>query len=251
MLFGLMLDIELLNGFSDVLPFANFVGVNYHGQTILLGCALVRNEDTETYKWVMREWLECMGGVQPGGIITDQSVPMAKAIQQVLSDSRHRLCVWHILSKLPRKLLAVKKVGEFHKKMKDVVYDSLSIEEFKSRWIEFIRSFKLEGNEWLKAFGKSESLGFSLCKRHFWANAKFKEVQSECLALIYVLPGTEVQISETVTEYTLIVCIQVGDPIRHVTRGLKVTVDWKILNSIVLVVYFSTKVFFVVIVFEQ
>ncbi|KAL2923498.1 Protein FAR1-RELATED SEQUENCE 1 [Bienertia sinuspersici] len=68
-----------------------------------------------------------------GGIITDQSVPMAKAIQQVLPGSRHRLCVWHILSKVPRKLPAVKKVGEVHKKMKDVVYDSLSIEESECR----------------------------------------------------------------------------------------------------------------------
>ncbi|KAL2935595.1 Protein FAR-RED IMPAIRED RESPONSE 1 [Bienertia sinuspersici] len=37
------------------LPFANFVGVNHQGQTILLGCALVHNEDTETYKLAMRE----------------------------------------------------------------------------------------------------------------------------------------------------------------------------------------------------
>ncbi|KAL2904112.1 Protein FAR1-RELATED SEQUENCE 11, partial [Bienertia sinuspersici] len=58
-----------------------------------------------------------------------------------------------------------------------------------------------------------------------YTDAKFKEVQTECLALIYVLPGTEVQLSETVTEYTLVERIQVGDPIRHVTRGLKVTVD--------------------------
>ncbi|KAL2923970.1 Protein FAR-RED IMPAIRED RESPONSE 1 [Bienertia sinuspersici] len=52
-----------------------------------------------------------------------------------------------------------------------------------------------------------------------------RKSKTECLALIYVLPGTEVQLSETVTEYTLIERIQVGDPIRHVTRGLKVTVD--------------------------
>ncbi|KAL2941707.1 Protein FAR-RED IMPAIRED RESPONSE 1 [Bienertia sinuspersici] len=219
----------------------------------------------------MREWLECMGGVQLGGIITDQSVPMAKAIQQVLPNSRHRLCVWHILSKVPRKLLAMKKVGEVHEKMKDVV------------WIELIRSFKLEGNEWLNSLWEERSrwvpayvkdtfwAGMSTTQRvesihHFFkgfmnaktslreffhkytraiefrANAEkaatanddrrktkikstLMEVQTVCLALIYVLPGTKVQLSETVAEYTLIECIQVGDPIRHVTRGLKVTVD--------------------------
>ncbi|KAL2929882.1 Protein FAR-RED IMPAIRED RESPONSE 1 [Bienertia sinuspersici] len=265
------------------LPFANFVGVNHHGQTILLGCALVRNEDTETYKWVMREWLECMGGVQPGGIITDQSVPMAKAIEQVLPDSKHRLCVWHILSKVPRKLQAVKKVGEVHKKMKDVVVLSAG-------GLSSFESFNLEGNEWLNSLWEERSrwvptyvkdtfwAGMSTTQRvesihHFfkgfmnaktsfrefvqkytraiecranaekvvtanddrgrrgsnqplWSrDAKFKEVQTECLALMYVLPGTEVQLSETVTEYTLVERIQVGDPIRHVTRGVKVTVD--------------------------
>ncbi|KAL2937989.1 Protein FAR-RED ELONGATED HYPOCOTYL 3 [Bienertia sinuspersici] len=58
-----------------------------------------------------------------------------------------------------------------------------------------------------------------------YTDAKFKGVQTECLALKYVLPGIEVQLSETVTEYKLVERIQVGDPIRHVTRGVKVTMD--------------------------
>ena len=31
------------------MPFATFVGVNHHGQSILFGCGLVSNEDTKTY----------------------------------------------------------------------------------------------------------------------------------------------------------------------------------------------------------
>ncbi|KAL2935745.1 Protein FAR-RED IMPAIRED RESPONSE 1 [Bienertia sinuspersici] len=149
------------------LPFANFVGVNQHGQSILLGCALIRHEDSETYKWVMRQWLECKGDVQPGGIITDQSTPMANAIEEVLPNSRHRLCVWHILSKVPRKVLAMKNVGEFQKKMKDVVYDSLTPEEFEGRWISLIQSFKLEGNEWLNGLWED---------RRRWVPAYVKDV---------------------------------------------------------------------------
>ncbi|KAL2923440.1 Protein FAR1-RELATED SEQUENCE 8, partial [Bienertia sinuspersici] len=118
------------------LPFANFVGVNQHGKSILLGCSLIRSEDSNTYKWVMREWSQCMGDVQPGGIITDQSTPMANAIQEVLSNSRHRLCVWRILSKVPRNVLAMKNVGEFHKNMKEV-------------GVRIPYTRRLEGNEWL------------------------------------------------------------------------------------------------------
>jgi hypothetical protein len=54
------------------MPFAPFVGVNHHGQSILLGCALLSNEDTETFTWVFTTWLECMYGRAPNAIIIDQ-----------------------------------------------------------------------------------------------------------------------------------------------------------------------------------
>ncbi|XP_021754610.1 protein FAR1-RELATED SEQUENCE 8-like [Chenopodium quinoa] len=44
------------------LPFAMFIGVNHHGQSILFGCALISRETTETYEWMLRTWLHCMGG---------------------------------------------------------------------------------------------------------------------------------------------------------------------------------------------
>ncbi|XP_021763982.1 protein FAR1-RELATED SEQUENCE 8-like [Chenopodium quinoa] len=37
------------------LPFANFVGVNHHGQSLLLGCALVSHEDCNTFAWIFRQ----------------------------------------------------------------------------------------------------------------------------------------------------------------------------------------------------
>lgn len=60
------------------LPFANFVGVNHHGQSILLGCALVSHEDSDTFGWVFRQWLSCMGNKQPRAILTDQVAAMRK-----------------------------------------------------------------------------------------------------------------------------------------------------------------------------
>ncbi|XP_039130925.1 protein FAR1-RELATED SEQUENCE 5-like [Dioscorea cayenensis subsp. rotundata] len=37
------------------MPFAPFVGVNHHGQTILFGCGLLSKEDTQTYIWLFNE----------------------------------------------------------------------------------------------------------------------------------------------------------------------------------------------------
>ncbi|XP_021771470.1 protein FAR-RED ELONGATED HYPOCOTYL 3-like [Chenopodium quinoa] len=53
------------------LPFANFVGVNNHGQSILFGCALVSHENSETNTWIFEQWLSCMGNKPPGAILTD------------------------------------------------------------------------------------------------------------------------------------------------------------------------------------
>ncbi|KAJ3685841.1 hypothetical protein LUZ61_015005 [Rhynchospora tenuis] len=86
------------------LPVAPIVGVNHHGQTIIFGCAMMTHEDTDTYKWIIRSWLECMGGKAPKTIITYQSAAMKKAIAETLPDTHHRHCIWHILDKLGNRI---------------------------------------------------------------------------------------------------------------------------------------------------
>ncbi|XP_039686629.1 protein FAR-RED IMPAIRED RESPONSE 1-like [Medicago truncatula] len=85
------------------MPFAPFVGVNHHGQSMLLGCALLSNEDTETFTWLFKTWLECMHGRSPNAIITDQDGAMKKAIEVVFPKARHRWCLWHLMKKIPEK----------------------------------------------------------------------------------------------------------------------------------------------------
>ena len=36
------------------MPFGIFIGVNNHGKTILFGCALLRNETTSVFRWLMK-----------------------------------------------------------------------------------------------------------------------------------------------------------------------------------------------------
>ncbi|XP_020967455.1 protein FAR1-RELATED SEQUENCE 5-like [Arachis ipaensis] len=43
------------------LPFVSFVGVNHHGKSTLLGCALLGNEEIGSYEWVFSQWVKCMG----------------------------------------------------------------------------------------------------------------------------------------------------------------------------------------------
>ncbi|GJT20163.1 FAR1-related sequence 5-like protein [Tanacetum coccineum] len=65
------------------LPFAPFVGVNHHNQTILLGGALLENETEITFTWLFKQFLKCMHDCPPVSIITDQDLAMGIAIEKV------------------------------------------------------------------------------------------------------------------------------------------------------------------------
>jgi len=86
------------------MPFAPFVGVNHHGQLILLGCGLLSSEDTSSFVCLFESWLRCMYDKPPEGIVTDQCKAMHNVIQRVFPNTRHRWCSWHIMKKIPEKL---------------------------------------------------------------------------------------------------------------------------------------------------
>lgn len=86
------------------MPFTPFVGVNRHGNSILLGCGLLSNEDTETFVWLFQSWLSCMSRIPPKAIITDQCKAMQRVIEIFFPDARHRWCLCHIMKKIPEKL---------------------------------------------------------------------------------------------------------------------------------------------------
>ncbi|RYQ99173.1 hypothetical protein Ahy_B07g087062 isoform B [Arachis hypogaea] len=51
---------------SHALPFASFVGVNHHGKSTLLGCALLGNKKTPSYEWIFSQWVKYMGNSPQG-----------------------------------------------------------------------------------------------------------------------------------------------------------------------------------------
>ncbi|KAF2322765.1 hypothetical protein GH714_030396 [Hevea brasiliensis] len=71
------------------------------------GCALLSHEDVETFKWVFSTWLSAMGDTHPHVILTDQCESIRAAIREVMPETRHRFCLWHILSKLSEKFKGV------------------------------------------------------------------------------------------------------------------------------------------------
>ncbi|KAF5450049.1 hypothetical protein F2P56_030430 [Juglans regia] len=134
------------------MPFALFVGVNHHGQSILLGAGLISREDTETFTWLFQTWSQCMDGIAPKAIIIDQNIAMKNVITIIFPETRHRLCMLHILKKVPEKFesYATYRNGLKTQLMK-CVYDTQTIEEFEECWDGFINTYDLHENTWLKS----------------------------------------------------------------------------------------------------
>ncbi|RYQ82088.1 hypothetical protein Ahy_B10g100669 [Arachis hypogaea] len=103
------------------LVFGSFVGVNDHGQSTLLGYALIKNEDIQSFKWLFDCWLRFMGGNPPKGILSDQCTSMQRDIEACMPTTIHRWCIWHIMKKIPSKLNGYKRHLEIEQDMSHVV----------------------------------------------------------------------------------------------------------------------------------
>ncbi|XWS36794.1 hypothetical protein CRYUN_Cryun20dG0116600 [Craigia yunnanensis] len=131
------------------IPYIPIIGVNHHFQYMLLGCALIGDNTTSAFVWLMRSWLKAMGGQAPRAIITDQDKVLNEAVADVFPDSRHCFCLWHVLSKFPENLGCSKNQNEnFMAKFNKCIYRSWTKEKFEKRWFRIVDKLELKKHEW-------------------------------------------------------------------------------------------------------
>ncbi|XP_074358149.1 protein FAR1-RELATED SEQUENCE 5-like [Apium graveolens] len=128
------------------MPFVPFTGVNHHYQSVIFGFALMRDEHTSTFEWILRTWLEGVGNNPPLTIITDQDQAMVSAIAVVLPNTTHLLCSWHISQKFPEKLAHYYSAFlEFKTYFNHCIYKSLTECVFEARWASFVEKYHING----------------------------------------------------------------------------------------------------------
>ncbi|KAJ9692725.1 hypothetical protein PVL29_011690 [Vitis rotundifolia] len=136
--------------FSDI-PLVALVGVNHHGQSVLLGCGLLAGETSESYVWLFKAWVTCMSGRTPQTIITDRCKALQNAIAEVFPRSHHRFGLSHIMKKVPEKLGGLRNYDAIRKALIKAVYESLKVIEFESAWGFLIQRFAVSDHEWLRS----------------------------------------------------------------------------------------------------
>ncbi|KAK4761041.1 hypothetical protein SAY87_005934 [Trapa incisa] len=142
-------DTSFLSNKYDIPLFA-FIGVNHHGESIILGCGLIAEETSETYIWLFRAWLTCMSGRPPQTIISDKCNVMQHAISEVFPRANHRFFLSHLMRSILDNVGPLHDVNAFMTMFEKVVYDSLVVEDFERAWEGMALELGPRGRQWLQ-----------------------------------------------------------------------------------------------------
>nr|XP_029145485.1 protein FAR1-RELATED SEQUENCE 5-like isoform X2 [Arachis hypogaea]XP_029145486.1 protein FAR1-RELATED SEQUENCE 5-like isoform X2 [Arachis hypogaea]XP_029145487.1 protein FAR1-RELATED SEQUENCE 5-like isoform X2 [Arachis hypogaea] len=143
-------------------PLVIFSGCNHHRQTCIFGFALVEDERTATYTWLLQNFLEVMLNKSPSVVVTDGDEAMKAAIREIFPDATHRLCGWHI----QKNVTANTKNKNFSNDFRRCLYAPWHPEEFEEYWENMIKKYGLEENEWVLSEYE---------KRKSWASAYLRD----------------------------------------------------------------------------
>lgn len=133
------------------IPLVAFVGINHHGQYVLLGCALLSGEVKESYTWSFKAWVNCILGFSPQTIIIDRCNALHSAVSEIFPRSHHRFSLSHIMKKVPEKLGGLRNYDGIRKALIKAVYETSKVIEFEAAWGFMVQHFGVGDHEWLRS----------------------------------------------------------------------------------------------------
>ncbi|KAK9049975.1 hypothetical protein SSX86_031056 [Deinandra increscens subsp. villosa] len=153
--------------------FVPFTGVDHHKKCVTFGAGLISDETIESYTWLLQCFLKAHV-TQPRLVLTDQDGSMKSAIEAVFYQSAHRLCMWHIMRKLPSKIeddavdnAALRK--SIHKLVWNLIIKPCDFEE---KWQLLMAEYGLANHDWLTTMYNM---------RGDWIPAYFRDLPMCCL----------------------------------------------------------------------
>lgn len=182
--------------YQFVIPLVAFLGINHHGQFVLLGCGLLGDEFPETFAWLFKKWLKCMNDKSPEAIVTTHSRPVVKAVSEVFPNTRHRYNLWHIMKELPEMSGRVEDKEAVSLRMKKVVYDTITSADFEREWAEMINQYNLHDNRWLTTLFEERAKWVpAYVKDTFWAGISTVRRSERLEAFFdgYITPETTIK----------------------------------------------------------
>ncbi|XP_057746468.1 protein FAR1-RELATED SEQUENCE 5-like [Arachis stenosperma] len=165
------------------LPVIVLSGVNHHNQTCVFAAAMVSCESQDSYKWVLRRFLECMREKALKAVITDGDPSMRLAIMHVFPDAHHRLCAWHLL----RNDTAHVSQPRFTQLFKQCMLADIEVDEFEMQWKAMVDKCGVPEVEWvMDPYRKKLYWGTAYIRGRFFAGLR---TTSQCESLHAKLGG--------------------------------------------------------------
>ena len=153
-----------------------FVGVDNRNHTQVFAQALLSDETSTSYMWVLEQLLNANDGISPSVIISDADTGLDAALKTFLPLVKHVHCIFHIRQNLDRHLQ--RSLGENYDNFLSWFYsvrNSLNKAAFDIKWNQLNEMFPCANNylmgtldkikeSWGKAFVCMVSISCYMCK---------------------------------------------------------------------------------------
>ncbi|XAR72104.1 hypothetical protein NMG60_11018623 [Bertholletia excelsa] len=132
-------------------PLVQFLGLNHHRQVVIFGAALLYDESIDSFRWLLQTFIEAMSGKKPKAVLTDQDPTVIQAVDSILPETNHQVCVWQMFRNALKHLSqVVEDVDSFAKDLRSCIFDRGEEEEFIHAWDDMLDKFSLQQNDWLR-----------------------------------------------------------------------------------------------------
>ncbi|KAE8687005.1 hypothetical protein F3Y22_tig00111027pilonHSYRG00723 [Hibiscus syriacus] len=139
-------------------PIMPIVGVNHHHNTIVFATAIIADDTSQSFEWVLQNFLEAMMNKSPISVVTDGDRAMHRAIKSVIPYAKHILCSWHLSRNAQANIGDPKFTAAFSKCMASW----WTTKEFDIQWRSVVSEFNVQKHPWVIEKGNT---------RHLWAQA--------------------------------------------------------------------------------
>ncbi|KAE8677078.1 hypothetical protein F3Y22_tig00111543pilonHSYRG00009 [Hibiscus syriacus] len=143
--------------------------VNHHHNTIVFATAIIAYETSQSFEWVLQNFLEAMMNKSPISVITDGDKEMQRAIKSVIPYAKHILCSWNLSRNAQANIGDPKFTAAFSKCMASW----WTTEEFDIQWRSVVSEFNVEKYPWVIEKGNTRHLwAQTYLTGHFFANIR-------------------------------------------------------------------------------
>ncbi|KAL8488238.1 hypothetical protein ACS0TY_024501 [Phlomoides rotata] len=133
-------------------PFAVFPSFNHHRGAVIFGAALLYDETTSSFKWLFETFLEAHKQKKPLTIFTDQDQAMAKALHEVMPETFHGLCTWHLMQNGIKHLgNLMKDESHFLADFKRCMYGIDDEAQFEESWKILLEQYNIQDHTWIQS----------------------------------------------------------------------------------------------------